>query len=182
MDWLCGAVRGPKIADIALSVGVGVFSKFYTKKYSILWILKCHIEQCPSNVVVKEHIIDKYILLSPDAKRSLSFSQVIHIWWCLSFGCRQFDLASSGSLSCHTPMPNTQNSPRAFSALSPPPPLLGFTLAFILEAWLHPLLLPLLPSLPPLSPPIRRFICECFIASCPCRGGPLGLLQTSKKI
>ena len=41
------------------------------------------------------------------------------VWWFLSFGCRRCGLAGSGSLSCHRPMPDTQNSPCAFLALSP---------------------------------------------------------------
>lgn len=41
----------------------------------------------------------------PWCNGSFSFSQVTHIWWCLSFGCRQFNLACFGSLGCHGPTP-----------------------------------------------------------------------------
>lgn len=99
-----------------------------------------------------------------------------NMWRCLSSGCRRFDSASSGS----TPRIALVHFLPSVQPVSFKHP--GSTPAFILETWLHPLLLPPLPPHPPLSPPIRHFISECFIALCPCRGGPLGSLQTSKKI
>lgn len=93
-------------------------------------------------------------------------------------------MAGSGSLSCHGPTPDTQNSPRAFLALSPsisfPPTRVLLQLSFRRPdciLYCFPLFLLSL-SCRPLS---DTFISECFIALCPCRGGPLGSLQTSKK-
>lgn len=71
----------------------------------------------------------------PWCNGSFSFSQVTHIWWCLSFGCRQFNLACFGSLGCHGPTPDTQNNTRAFLALSSTISFIPTRLVLFLSLW-----------------------------------------------
>lgn len=71
----------------------------------------------------------------PWCNGSFSFSQVTHIWWCLSFGCRQFNLACFGSLGCHGPTPDTQNNTRAFLALSSTISFILTRLVLFLSLW-----------------------------------------------
>ena len=65
--------------------------------------------------------IPLFLFTAPYSKEKLVVlpSHSYTVWWFLSFGCRRCGLAGSGSLSCHRPMPDTQNSPCAFLALSP---------------------------------------------------------------